>query len=503
MAMMGLLLDYKNLITSVYAVLLVTLYFAISWLVWRPGFPKGSPKRLTEGYPILGVVRFFSARRDFYIDGIQQSPSGQFSFYFGKHRIVALSGEQGRKSFFENKELDMPEGYATLFTSQPKIEMDKTDDEGFSAWFKRSLTGLLRKENLVKQLHLLTGDMRSSCERLAAVPTKVMDPFEDIYRIIYRLTMRTVGANDIAEDQELLARTLHLFEKIGNSTSPTKVIFPWMPTLSHMKRMAAGAQLYMILQEIVNKRKKAGVRGDDALQYLIDQGDSVAKILTFVIGALFAGQLNSGINSAWLFIELANNPDWMEKVRKEIDAAVAKHRTSADQTPVDILSTLTIKDWESGFPIIDICLRETIRFQLVGTAFRKNLSGKDLPIGKTKEIIPKDAFAIYHVDDVHFDATIYTEPNKWDPSRFLPNRAEDRKKPISYIGWGAGRHLCLGMRFAKLEMNIIAAYFLAMFNYQLSDKDGNPAPAPPKPVDRNRHSAQKPPEHIYFKYALR
>lgn len=184
-------------------------------------------------------------------------------------------------------------------------------------------------------------------------------------------------------------------------------------------------------------------------------------IAQFVIGALFAGQVNSGINSAWLFIELANNPDWMEKARKEIDAAVAKHRTSADQTPVDILSTLAIKDWESGFPIIDICLRETIRFQLVGAAFRKNLSGKDLPIGKTKEIIPKDAFAvgttvlsrllcgtdgeeaqIYHVDDVHFDPTIYTEPNKWDPSRFLPNRAEDRKKPISYIGWGAGRHPC-------------------------------------------------------------
>ncbi len=117
-------------------------------------------------------------------------------------------------------------------------------------------------------------------------------------------------------------------------------------------------------------------------------------IAQFVIGALFAGQLNSGINSAWLFIELANNPGWMEKVRQEVDTAVAKHRTSADQTPADILSTLTINDWESGFPIIDICLRETIRFQLVGTAFRKNLSGRDLPIGETKEIIPKDAFTV-------------------------------------------------------------------------------------------------------------
>ncbi len=106
-----LLLNYKNLIASVYAMLLATLCFAIGWLVWRPGFPKGSPKRLAEGYPILGVVRFFSARRDFYLDGIHQSPSGQFRFYIGKHRIVALSGEQSRKAFFENKELNMPEGY--------------------------------------------------------------------------------------------------------------------------------------------------------------------------------------------------------------------------------------------------------------------------------------------------------------------------------------------------------------------------------------------------------
>ncbi len=172
--------------------------------------------------------------------------------------------------------------------------MDKTDGEGFSTWFNHTVTGLLRKENVVKRLQLLSGDIRSSCERLAAVPTKVMDPFEDIYRIVYRLTMRMVGANDIAEYQKLLTRTLHLFEKIENSTSPTKIIFPWMPTLSHMKRIAAGAQLYMILQKIVDKREKAGVRGDNALQYLIDQGDSVVKILTV---SIFASELNPSVCS--------------------------------------------------------------------------------------------------------------------------------------------------------------------------------------------------------------
>ncbi len=49
---------------------------------------------------------------------------------------------------------------------------------------------------------------------------------------------------------------------------------------------------------------------------------------------------------------------------------------------------------------------------------------------------------VYLLDDIHFNPEIYTEPHKWDPSRYLPDRAEDRKKPVSYVGWGTGRHPC-------------------------------------------------------------
>lgn len=162
-----------------------------------------------------------------------------------------------------------------------------------------------------------------------------------------------------------------------------------------------------------------------------------------------------------MFVYLACNPYWYKQVRTEVDAAVEKHRKSPDQTPLDVLSSLSIENWESDFPLIDLCLRECIRFQLVGTAFRKNISGKDIPIGNGGEVVPRDAFAvspsaetlanpgfaddipqIYLLDDVHFNPEVYTEPNKWDPGRYLPDRAEDKKTPLSYIGWGIGRHPC-------------------------------------------------------------
>lgn len=73
-------------------------------------FPPKAPKLLAEGYPVLGMLRFFSDRYKFFMDGIAVSSNGNFSFYFGKHQIVGVSGIEGRKTFFQSKAMDLNEG---------------------------------------------------------------------------------------------------------------------------------------------------------------------------------------------------------------------------------------------------------------------------------------------------------------------------------------------------------------------------------------------------------
>jgi hypothetical protein len=114
----------------------------------------------------------------------------------------------------------------------------------------------------------------------------------------------------------------------------------------------------------------------------------------FIIGSLFAGLINSGINAAWLVCYLSLNQLWYGKIQKEVDDAVAKYRVSPDESPADVLSKLPLGAWETEFPLIDLCLKETIRFTITGCGFRQNMSGKDVPIGKTGEVIPKDAYAV-------------------------------------------------------------------------------------------------------------
>lgn len=111
-----------------------------------------------------------------------------------------------------------------------------------------------------------------------------------------------------------------------------------------------------------------------------------------MVGALYAGVLNTGINAARILVYLSTDSHWMNNVRQEVDEVVAKYRSDPNELKVDTLARLTPEAWEKEFPNIDLCLRESIRMNMTGTAFRKNISGTDIPIGK--EIIPKDSYVV-------------------------------------------------------------------------------------------------------------
>ena len=203
-------------------------------------------------------------------------------------------------------------------------------------------------------------------------------------------------------------------------------------------------------------------------------------------------------------VYLTSKPYWLERVRDEVNSVADRYAPDQSQPLKDRLMQVPIEAWEGEFPIADICLKDSMRLQMSGTAFRKNMSGADIPLNKAgTEVIPNGSYVTLAAGDTHYNPEIFENPDEWDPSRYLPERAEDKKRLYGWFGWGVGRHPCLGMRFAKLENNLIVAFFLAYFdNIQLSDGQGNITTRIPS-VNRNRHSAHKPDENIYLKYQVR
>ncbi|KAI8304013.1 Sterol 14-demethylase [Colletotrichum sp. SAR11_59] len=216
----------QNWPTSIWVLLLTGVAYAVGFLAYRPSFPRNAPKLF--------------------------------------------------------------KGYGALFNATPKIEVspDQSVEEDFAAKFNRLIVRLLRKEQLCKRLHLLVRDTHDTTKRLAARPSKISDPFEDMYRLVFQLTMRMVGCDEIAEDDALLVKTLRIFEGIDAASTATKVMFPWMPTIGHFRRVYSGAQMYMILERVIKERKARGVDGSDALQYLTDEGYTTVEMVAFIFAKL-------------------------------------------------------------------------------------------------------------------------------------------------------------------------------------------------------------------------
>jgi hypothetical protein len=125
----------------------------------------------------------------------------------------------------------------------------------------------------------LLSDLKKRTDALAADPSGITDPFESIYEIVFQLTMRTVGCNEVADDPELVKATMSYNRTMELAGTPMAIMFPWLPSPGVIRKFYAGARMYMIFDKVAKARIAEGRRENDAMQVMLDQGDSTKDIL--------------------------------------------------------------------------------------------------------------------------------------------------------------------------------------------------------------------------------
>eukprot|EP00057_Strongylocentrotus_purpuratus_P033355 XP_791117.3 PREDICTED: cytochrome P450 3A40 [Strongylocentrotus purpuratus] len=189
-------------------------------------------------------------------------------------------------------------------------------------------------------------------------------------------------------------------------------------------------------ENILTKTQKYMTREEllaQSMVFLVAGYDTTATLLTF---------------ASYL---LASNPDCQDKLIAEIDD-IAPKRDDVGYTTI------------SKMPYLDQVVCEVLRIYppavVTDRECGETCSYKGYKIEKGMQIwIP--AYTIQR------DPTYWPDPLKFDPERFTKENREGRN-PFTWLPFGAGPRICIGMRFALMEAKMAIVRSLQVVHFEIS-----------------------------------
>jgi cytochrome P450 family 3 subfamily A len=151
---------------------------------------------------------------------------------------------------------------------------------------------------------------------------------------------------------------------------------------------------------------------------------------------------------------------------------VAKHQDIQERIVEEILDTIGSDEITheniSNLEYLEACIMEDLR--LCGPATEHDrVCVKDSIVKGIK--IKKGVRIQMPTTAAHLDSEFFPEPEKFKPERFLKENA-DNIIPYTWRPFGSGNRVCIGQRFAMMEMKIILAKLLSKFKLTLTEKSG-------------------------------
>jgi cytochrome P450 len=212
------------------------------------------------------------------------------------------------------------------------------------------------------------------------------------------------------------------------------------------------------------ERRRTGERPHDLLSLMMDATDPdtgsgmgetnvIDNILTFI----GAGHETTALALTWTFYLLSRHPKIEQKILDEVQQVTNGEPLQPDQVANLTYTRQAIQESMRVYPPVAMVVRDaTESFELGGEIVQPG-NGVFVPI-----------YAIHHHRD------LWDDPETFSPGRFAPDAVKARHR-YSYLPFGAGPRICIGMGFALLEATAILATLLPQARLQ-SPPDFKPTP---------------------------
>jgi len=411
--------------------------------------------------PLLGHLRHFQRDpTEFLLRGCREHGE-MFQFRLGPRKFVLFSGPDAHNAFFK----------------APQDTLDAKSVYQFTVpIFGRGVAYDVSSELMTEQLGFLFPALRESAmKRYVRIMFEEINLFADslgpegdfdLPVAMNELTINIASRSFLGEEirNEVDSGFAEAYHELQNGINTLGFFFPRLPTRAHRSRDRARRKISEIFTQVMNERRRTGATSEDFMQKLMDarykdgRPLSDEEITGILVTALFAGQHTSAVLATWMALELQRAPQVLERIRAETkEINQGQEMLSYEGLRQQQLLENTVRECERLHPPLIILFRKALRTMDYG--------GYTVPAGTLVAVAPASS---------HRLPEVFADPEQFNPDRFAPPASEEKQHPYTLIGFGGGKHRCMGKNFAIMQIKAIWAVLLDQFDFELA----TPFPAP-------------------------
>ncbi|XP_024972065.1 cytochrome P450 71A6-like [Cynara cardunculus var. scolymus] len=452
--------------------ILLVFLILFKWLSSVPESHKNRPPSPLK-LPVIGNLHQLGSSPHSYLHDLAKKHGPLMLIHLGSVPVVVASTPETAQEILKTHDLE--------FCYRPKSSISHalsfgSKDIAFSPYGE-----YWRQIKSISMLQLLSTQRVRSFRQVREEETRVMidmitkshGSLVDFKELLTSLTSNVVCRVTLGKTYQglkfkhLLTRVTYL---LGVFSAGSYIPWlSWVGRLWGLERAAielapeVDAFLEGVLEEHINKRSRADVddetdKPQDFLDILLDPIISLHRdtVKAIILNVFAAGIESTAASIEWALSELLRHPQAMRKLQLEV-SEVAQGR-----------STISEEDVEK-MPYLKAVIKEALRLHppaplLITREAIKDvkLMGYDIAAG-TQVLV--NAFAIAR------DPSLWDEPDKFKPERFLSNAIDYKRHHFEYLPFGAGRRMCPGTQFSIAIDQIVIANLVYKFDLALPDDE--------------------------------
>jgi len=264
----------------------------------------------------------------------------------------------------------------------------------------------------------------------------------------------------VARFREVIGHYLEAYTPLLMAVTPIRRDFGGIGPWARFQRM--GQTLFGLVGEEIAERRRSARKREDILSLLLEARDEAGaamsdeEIYDELRTMLIAGHETTALSMSWGLDAVHRTKGVLGRLRDEL----------ASVGPLPSPEALV------KLPYLGAVCDETLRLRPILIMVPRIVREPFTLLGHTLSPGVNVAAA---VSLVHTNPSIYPEPERFSPERFI----ERKFSPFEYIPFGGGSRRCIGAAFALFEMKIALGTLLSMHRFELLASEA------PRSVRRN------------------